>query len=146
MKKWKAFEPGALSLLLSRIRQDSEAVDGLQSAASTLGEDLVKLAQMTGSALDGKADKATPVACTILSTGWKQDSSDYPFYYDIPAEDVTQKDRADVTLAISSLAAASRCGLCPTCETLAGRIRLRAMAVPETALGAEYKIDCGKES
>lgn len=40
-----------------------------------------------------KADKSEGVAVTIPATGWSQDSGAYPYYYDIPAEGVTAKDR-----------------------------------------------------
>lgn len=44
--------------------------------------------------MDGvKADKSEGVAVVIPTTGWSQDSGAYPYYYDIPAEGVTAKDR-----------------------------------------------------
>lgn len=96
--------------------------------------------------LDGvKADKSEGVAVVIPTTGWSQDSGVYPYYYDIPAEGVTAKDRADLALAPASIAAAAACGVCPATETLAGVIRVRAAKTPEAEMGGEYRIYKGKE-
>lgn len=96
--------------------------------------------------LDGvKADKSEGVAVVIPTTGWSQDSGVYPYYYDIPAEGVTAKDRADLALAPASIAAAIACGICPATETLAGVIRVRAAKTPEAEMSGEYWIMKGKE-
>lgn len=96
--------------------------------------------------LDGvKADKSEGVAVVIPTTGWSQDSGVYPYYYDIPAEGVTAKDRADLALAPASIAAAIACGICPATETLAGVIRVRAAKVPAAEMSGEYWICKGKE-
>ena len=92
-----------------------------------------------------KADKSEGVAVTIPATGWSQDSGAYPYYYDIPAEGVTAKDRADLALAPASIAAAAACGVCPATETLAGVIRVRAAKTPEAEMSGEYWICKGKE-
>lgn len=96
--------------------------------------------------LDGvKADKSEGVAVVIPTTGWAKDSGAYPYYYDIPAEGVTAKDRADLALAPASIAAAAACGVCPATETLAGVIRVRAAKTPEAEMSGEYWICKGKE-
>ena len=60
--------------------------------------------------MDGvKADKSEGVAVVIPTTGWSQDSGAYPYYYDIPAEGVTAKDRADLALAPASLPSPAAC-------------------------------------
>ena len=92
-----------------------------------------------------KADKSEGVAVTIPATGWSQDSGAYPYYYDIPAEGVTAKDRADLALAPASIAAAVACGMCPATETLAGVIRVRATKITLAAMSGEYRIYKGKE-
>lgn len=95
--------------------------------------------------LDGvKADKSEGVAVVIPTTGWSQDSGVYPYYYDIPAEGVTAKDRADLALAPASIAAAAACGVCPATETLAGVIRVRAAKTPEAEMSGEYWVMKGK--
>lgn len=92
-----------------------------------------------------KADKSEGVAVVIPTTGWSQDSGAYPYYYDITADGVTAKDRADLALAPASIAAAVACGMCPTTETLAGKIRVRAVKTPEAEMRGEYRVMKGKE-
>lgn len=93
----------------------------------------------------GKADKPEAVSCTIPTSGWSSDSTkDYPQYYDIAVTGLTAKDRAEVTLAPSGLDTAVQCGMCQTCETLAGKIRLRAASVPASDIAAEFWIEQGK--
>ena len=88
-----------------------------------------------------KADKSEGVAVTIPATGWSQDSGAYPYYYDIAADGVTAKDRADLALAPASIAAAIACGICPA----TGVIRVRAAKVPAAEMSGEYWICIGKE-
>ena len=90
-----------------------------------------------------KADKSEGVAVVIPTTGWSQDSGAYPYYYDIAADGVTAKDRAD--LAPASIQAAVACGMCPATETLAGVIRVRAAKAPEAEMRGEYRVMKGKE-
>lgn len=85
---------------------------------------------------------ATPV--TIPKTGWGSDSTaTYPKYYDIAVSGVAASDRANVDIAPTALSTAAACGLCPTCETLAGKIRLRAVRVPAASMAATYWIEKG---
>lgn len=109
-----------------------------------------KLAKTVTEAIEeleqAKADKAQSVAITIPATGWASDSGgDYPHYYDIAAEGVTASDRAAITIAPGSLGTAKTCGLCATNETMAGKIRVRAIQVPAEAISAEFWIEDGKE-
>lgn len=103
----------------------------------------------------GKENKVSPVSITIPTEGWASEEieetdeegteASYPFYYDIAAEGVTAKHRADVVISRESLDAATVCGLCPTSETTEGKIRLRAMKAPTKAITAEYWLRSGKE-
>lgn len=100
----------------------------------------------------GKENKVSPVSITIPAEGWASEEIDeeeteasYPFYYDVAAAGVTAKDSADVTISRASLDAAVGCGLCPTNETMEGKIRLRAMKAPTKAMAAEYRLRSGKE-
>ena len=85
-----------------------------------------------------KADKSEGVAVTIPATGWSQDSGAYPYYYDIAADGVTAKDRADLALAPASIQAAV------ASETLAGVIRVRAAKIPTAEMSGEYWVMKGK--
>lgn len=103
----------------------------------------------------GKADKVSPVSFIIPAEGWASEEIDetgeeetgasYPYYIDIAVTGVTAKDRADVTISVDGLGAATSCGLCPTSETLEGKIRLRAVSAPAEAISAEYWLHSGKE-
>ena len=98
-----------------------------------------------GELADLKADKTESVSAIIPAAGWSSDSStSYPNYYDIPVTGVTAQDRAEITLQLDSLETAKTCGLCPTNETLVGKIRVRASSVPTSALNIEYWIEKGR--
>lgn len=94
-----------------------------------------------------KADKQASVSITIPTTGWGIDeaSDSYPNYCDIPVAGVTAKDRVDIVIAPGSMDTAIDCGLCPTNETQAGKIRVWARTVPAGAISAEYRLSQGKE-
>ena len=94
-----------------------------------------------------KADKQAAVPITIPTTGWGIDeaSDSYPNYCDIPVAGVTAKDRVDIAIAPGSMDTAIDCGLCPTNETQAGKIRVWARTVPAGAISAEYRLSQGKE-
>ena len=118
-------------------------VDGAMVQVGSTAVDLD--GYVTREELDGvKADKSEGVAVVIPTTGWSQDSGVYPYYYDIPADGVTAKDRADLALAPASIAAAAACGVCPATETLAGVIRVRAAKTPEAEMSGEYWVMKGK--
>lgn len=93
-----------------------------------------------------KADKPLGVAFSLPASGWKEDAAAeaYPMYYDFAVPGVTAKDRASVVLAPASQAAAIACGLCPTNETIAGKIRFRADTVPAEVISAVYYLDEGR--
>lgn len=125
-------------LKTSMARAKGWANDQAAQVAQAAAEDMEEL--------DGvKADKSEGVAVTIPTTGWVQDSGAYPWYYDIAADGVTAKDRADLVLAPASIAAAVACGMCPATETLAGKIRVRAVKTPEAEMRGEYRVMKGKE-
>lgn len=94
-----------------------------------------------------KADRMSSVSVSIPATGWAADSTwpEYPLRWDIAAPEVTAEDCATVALMPDSLAAAAACGLCPACETQAGRIRLWAKKAPDKALAAAYRVTQGAE-
>ncbi len=94
-----------------------------------------------------KADKPEGTTLTIPASGWQNDSSNtsYPKYYDIAAAGVTAKDKAEIVIAAGSLSVARDCGLCPTNETMAGKIRIRAASVPTAAMTGECWLAKGKE-
>ena len=93
---------------------------------------------------NGKADKGSGVSVTIPASGWGSDSTAmYSKYYDISVTEVTTKDRADVLVSPTGMATAVACGLCPVTETLAGKIRIRAVSVPSSTIAAQYWVEKG---
>ncbi|HJB36563.1 MAG TPA: hypothetical protein H9942_00660 [Candidatus Acutalibacter ornithocaccae] len=93
-----------------------------------------------------KADKPARVAIEIPTTGWVDDGTgDYPHHYDISASGVTAADKVDIVVAPDSAIAALHCDFCPSTETLAGIIRIRAMSTPTSTISAEYWVTQGKE-
>lgn len=107
----------------------------------TVADALVEMAEV-------KADRVEPFALTIPKTGWSAEPAatafeDYPKFLDISVKDVTSRDVANVTIKPSSLKVVSECGLCPTTETMEGKIRLRAVKEPTAAIEAECVIWTG---
>ena len=79
-----------------------------------------------------------PVASSIsISTsGWQSVTpansiGDYEYYYDINNLNIDSSDLPIVSVAPTSLETSATCGLCPTCESLNGAIRLYAKSIPE---------------
>lgn len=130
--------------LLEQLRQ-------LAEAAKTYTDGLMaKLAQTTVEAVEeveaAKANKPKGISASLATGNWTLDeTAGYPYYCDITAAGATAKDRAEVAVVPGSLATASECGLCPTCETLSGKIRIRAVKAPTAAIAVTYWLDGGKE-
>ena len=130
----------------------TEHLKACAEAAKTFTNGMIaELAQTVTEAMQEmesvKADRQDSVSITIPTTGWGVDdaSESYPSYCDITVAGVTAKDRADIAIAPNSMDAAIACGMCPTCETLAGKIRVWARIVPAEAIVAEYRLNQGKE-
>ena len=95
-----------------------------------------------------KTDKRNAVSITISTSGWISDTSvsAYPYRYEISASSITAKDLVIINISPSSQAAATACRLCPTNETVDGKIRIRAAKVPASSIAAEYWIEKAKEA
>lgn len=89
-----------------------------------------------------KQDKSLSGSITIPSTGWGSDgTASYPKYYDISISGVTILDRPSIDVAPFSMETAVACGFCPTCESLNGKVRVRAATIPAASISAEYTIE-----
>lgn len=156
MAKWKIPDLLGFSTLIDYIKQAKKTSDASASDVSGLRDDIQGLADQTTAtfgevdsalaAMDNdKLDKPNAVAVNIPASGWGSDTSiaAYPKYYDLAVAGITAKDRASVYIAPTSIETAKSCGICPTCETLAGKIRIRAAQVPSADISAEYWIEKG---
>lgn len=140
--KDKALREKGLAALCAHIKEVRAAAQNSGGAVADLAELLDKSLQEIEDALND-LPKSTPV--TIPTTGWASDSTTgYPNYYDITVAGVTANDRAEITIAPDSIGTAISCGLCPTNETMAGKIRVRAANIPKADIMAEYWIENGK--
>lgn len=131
--------------LLQHIR--ASALTAKNFTSSLIAELAQTVSDAVGELAEIKADKTESISAAIPTTGWSSDSNtSYPNYYDIPVTGVTAQDRAEITLNPDSLEIAKACGLCPTNETLVGKIRVRASGVPTSALNIEYWIEKGRSA
>lgn len=157
MSKWKITDAPAFSALINFIKQTKAASDTNASEVAGLQEDIQGLAEQTTSMFtqvdtalsemdSEKLDKTNGVAATIPASGWASDTSigDYPNYYDLAVTGVTASDRASVIISPTSIKTAISCGLCPTCETIEGKIRIRSVEIPSAAISVQYWIEKGK--
>lgn len=140
--------------LMEHLRSTAEAAKNF--TGGLVAEVLQAVTEAQREIAEVKADKPTATAVTLHVDGWTSIEGElpedealedvaYPWRFDIHVEGLEVQDRADVTVAAGSAAAAASCGLCPTTETLAGTIRLRAYRKPEEPIEAEYWICTGKE-
>lgn len=156
--KWKIPDPLGFAALIESLKATKRTSDASASGVSGLQEDIQGLSdQMTAGFRQAntglqtmnaeKLDKPEAVSFSIPASGWQADenATEYPQFYELVVAGVTAKDRASIVLAPSSVAAAVACGLCPTCETLAGKIKIRSTAVPTAAIAGAYWVDTGKE-
>lgn len=146
MGKIRAFTPGGLQTMPSKIVQINVMAGGNSSAITKLSEDLAAFAELVTEGLCGKRDNALCASCVLPIAGWVRDGHDgYPYRLDVLVEGITARDRADVILEPSSQGTALKCALCPSCETLDGCIRFWAARIPAADIAAEYWIEKGRE-
>ena len=123
---------------------DTPALNNTVTSTSTTEAATANAVRQAYALADSKQGKPLKGSFTIPASGWSTDSTTgYTRYYDIAVPGVTANDRADIIIAPGSVNAAAACGFCPVSETLAGKVRIRASAVPTAAISAEYWIEKG---
>lgn len=129
---------------LATLRQVMNCISTAKSYIDTI---LIAVTEAIEALDTTKVEKTNAVSIVIPANGWGSDETvpDYPVYYDIPVSGITANDRVSITIAPASIGTAVSCKLCPTNETLAGKIRVRSVSVPATGIAAEYWIEQGKE-
>lgn len=90
-----------------------------------------------------KANKPEYISVCITTENWKSDDNFFPYYYDIPLQNVTEKDHADIILSIESIQIAENCGLCSIIKTISEAVRIRANSPPTEAITAEIILTKG---
>lgn len=82
---------------------------------------------------------------TIPHEGWSQQegsdgqgevTDEYGYYLDLPVAEATEKQFPSVALHKAALAVATKAGLCPTAQTLAGVLRFWAKNIPDADMEA----------
>lgn len=117
----------------------------LKKAAARVQTELAEVASAAADALEelaaAKADKAVFGTLSIPTSGWSTDStvSGYTKYIDITVSGLTANDCVAVTVAPASRVVAQAAQFCST-QSMAGKLRLRAKAVPTAAISASYYI------
>lgn len=79
----------------------------------------------------------------IPRTGWTAldpPKGDYKYQCDLTVEDSKESHYPEAALSIESLATAEACGLCPTIQTLDGKIRFWAKKQPKADMAGTYAL------
>ena len=138
-----------LAVLCSEIKTNGETADNAGTAVVRLSELMQQGFREVNAALNDFPNvTAFTIPAVAGTTAWgldNEETSDYKWHFDITDESVTPYDVAIVNVSRVGLNAAKRCGLCKQNETLTGKIRLRAVAVPPESIAAEYYVCPGKE-
>ena len=156
--KWKIPDLLGFAALIDFLKSTRKAADATASDVSGLQDDVQGLADRTTAGfqqanaalqtLDAeKLAKTNSVPFSIDPESWELDeeAGKYPAFYELVVTGVTAKDRASIALAPASISEAVACGMCPTCETITGKIIIRAAMPPSETITAEYWIETGKE-
>ncbi|WP_295761152.1 hypothetical protein [uncultured Oscillibacter sp.] len=155
-KKIKLPLENGLAALCNHIKAIKQTAEQSGSAVSALAQATAGSIEEIEGILSEKQDASNAVPFTVPAAGWaseeidengegEADMHEYSYYYDLAVGGITAKDRVDVTISPGSIGTATVCGLCPTTETLAGKIRLRSASRPNENIAAEYWLCSGKE-
>ena len=122
-------------------------LDHLEECAQRSSDYTSEVASTAVSALRSmdaaKLDKPSNTSTVLPVSGWVFDANDtsgYPYYYDLAAAGVTVNDVAHVNINYTSQKAALECGLCASNNTLAGIIRFYAARQPSSQISINYWI------
>lgn len=121
---------------------DTNTWRGVQNNLTSTATDQSLSAAMGKKLNDEKAAKVATATLTIPNTGWGTDSSvtGYTAYVDVTVSGLTASDVVVVMIAAKSASVADAACLCGACESLAGKLRIRAKHTPTAALSAVYYI------
>jgi hypothetical protein len=133
----------ALCAFIAAIKQTADAAgSGVLQLSQGMQESLAEIE----AALN---DLPSAASITISTSGWVEDNEathSYKYYYDITSEGTTADDVPILGISPSSMSIAATCGLCSTCESMAGKVRIYAISVPSTSMVATLMVLPGKSS
>ena len=122
-------------------------LEHLENCAQRSSDYTAEVASAAASAIRSldaaKLDKPSNISASLPASGWTLDANDtsgYPYYYDLADENVTASNIAHVNIAYTSQSTALECGLCASNNTLAGYIRFYAVTQPKSAIAINYWI------
>ena len=133
-------ETGTQTPIDARTRAEAVATDEDKagSAKKTLQDKLDEYnAHVANLAIHSDAYVKPMWQVTIPTTGWVAAApaeDDFPYYLEMEYDGVLESHNAEVTVDRGSLATALACGLCPTGETMAGKLKFWARSVPTQAI------------
>ena len=84
----------------------------------------------------GGAVNIATVDITIPASTWAANDGDYPFVANIVNADITADTIPFLSLLPASMSAAADCGICPTCETVDGALKVYAKVAPTADISA----------
>lgn len=133
-----------------------------QSAVTTaINAGKIKLYSSTGNNTDGAMTQSavsnalntlvpcpTPTAFTLATSAWVKNSSEtseFIYYADITVSGLTANDYAEVNFTRTSQSVIANADLCPSGDTMSGRIRIYAKNVPATSVSGEYVVTKGAD-
>lgn len=99
---------------------------------------------------DGNTELYVPRAVstpfTIAKSAWTKsnsETSEFVYYADIAVSGLTVYDYAEVNFTRASQSVISEANICPSGDTMAGKIRLFAEEIPTEAISGEYLVTKG---
>ena len=86
-----------------------------------------------------KKTEGLVLALTIPNTGWiedEQDTTGYPYYIDIHDTRIKKSMIPDLIFGVSVINTASQAGICASCDTLDGALRIYSRGIPTASMNA----------
>lgn len=97
-------------------------------------------------ALNSKVPCPTPTAFTIAANAWQENSSEtseFVYYADITVSGLTVNDYAEVNFNRTSQNIIATANICPSGDTMSGKIRIYAKNIPTDSISGQYIITKG---
>jgi len=127
-----AYPPSVFNFPIELIISDEVNVAVSAPAGLVTYADLIQL-------LNHRAAGAAQKDITVPTSGWQPDNDTngaYQIHVDIASMDIAETMIPVLAVNPRDLETAAKCGLCPTCRTLNGMLRLYAKGAPDAEIGA----------